>query len=185
MKKDIIEKHDLVIKYYQTINDYCYAILRDKDIADEITQEVIEIFLNEWSYKKNPNAEAWLKITASHKISEYRRSIGRKKRYEDSLELYDEADIGSTEDNYFEMLELKNIENILIKTPKEVLHQYILNHLKGATKLLYQSLYIDKISNEEILKELNLSEYAFKMRRTRLKKKVRGIVKNYLKKFEE
>ncbi|WP_455543423.1 RNA polymerase sigma factor [Intestinibacter sp.] len=165
--------HDLCKENYEKIFKYILIMIHDKNIAEDIVQEV---FLIAYEKKKiifsYENKSAFLYKVSKNLTNEYLRKNKKCK----ILEL-NENNIVDDED----LCDLIYHE----KDKKIDEQQYIdkvINELPKDKQELYQLYYIDKIPMKDIAKELDLNETTIRMRFVRLRKDIKNKVKNI--KFE-
>lgn len=151
-------------KYYSDVYKFCCAKCKDKDVAQDITQDTFLFFVAKNAELTNINIRAWLLTVANNKIHEYFREQKIKK----SFVCIDDIELKSFD--VYESDEI-NIEDMFDDVQKK-----ILNILNDNEKELFIKLYMERKDISLITKELNITYENFRTRKSRLKKKVKGSI---------
>lgn len=153
---------DLVAeKYYQDIYKFCCARCRDANVAQDITQETFLLLVNNKERLANINIRSWLLSVANNKLHEHFRKIC----IESSFVCIDDVEIPFYDD--YEYIDEDTDSNF------DEVQQKILNILNEKEKELFKKLYIEKKSVSLIVKELDITEGNFRVRKSRLKNKIK------------
>ena len=143
-------------KYFARVNDKCYGLLQNKELARETAQDVFtKVYENLDSFKGKASFSSWLySITYNHCIDYLRNK--KKMHYpewnsENEIpEIIDDSEEFSSEISYDRLME-------------------ILSFLHPEEKALLLMKYNDNISIKNIAEALRVSESAAKMRIKRAK----------------
>lgn len=148
-------------KYYPDIYKFCCAKCRDKEAAQDITQETFLFLVNKYEELADSNIRSWLLSVAERKVHEY----FRKNKNEKSFVSIEDVEI-STNDQY-EQNQI-DIEEIFDDVQKK-----ILNILNENEKEIFIKLYIEKKSVDLVTEELNITNENLRARKSRMKRKVK------------
>lgn len=165
---------NLCEKYYKDIYKYIYFSIKNRDTANDITQDTfIVVYKNIEKIYKYENPGGFIFKTAQNLIKNYKKEIYKKLIKETSL---DESII-YIEDNY------TSIEKIL--NDKIDVYEYIddiIESLSSEKYRLYKLYYIDGISMKKIAEDEGIEYPALRMKYVRLrneiKKKVKEVAEN-------
>lgn len=154
-------------RYHKKVLDKCYSFVKNKNIAEELTEDIFsKIFEKITSFKQLSSFSSWLySVTYNHCIDYLRAK--KKLHYpnwnnENVIpEIIDESEEPATEISY---------ENLLI----------ILEEIHPEEKALLLMKYQDNLSLKQISSSLRISEDAAKMR---LKRARARVIYLYSKKF--
>jgi len=142
----------IVNKYEFTILKFIYNIIKDKEAAEDIAQEVfITVYNKLYTYKRGYKFSNWLFQIARNKCIDYMRKY--KRVYEANVEEIVAVSKDLTPDEVVEYIETKNIVEEFIKKLNEVDRHII--------TLKYSD---DYITFSDIGEILGLSESAVKRR---------------------
>lgn len=120
------------------------------------------------------NPKAWLYATLNNQIKLKYSEIDRKKRMHIQLESVEHELSYSVDFN----------EEVLSEDKIEAIRDEIFDELIDSEKTLLVLIYEKKIKLKEIAKILNTTESAVKQKHYRLKRKIKKLAKEKLKKFE-
>ena len=161
------ELNDTCEKYYLDIYKYCLSRTNISH-AEDITNDVFELFCKKWQSLENKNYRSWLYETASNLINNHYKKQKRKKEKETQIDAL--AETLSYEQNF------ENIgEDEIEKCKAE-----IISSLTEQEQQLYDMKFTKKMTNAQIGAKLAISEKALEKRLYRLKQK---ITVNITKKF--
>lgn len=152
MIKECCNIKSIVKEFYNSLLAYTLTKVEDKEVAEDIVQEVMYRF--SIAYNKNENIQhirGWLYQTTRHLISDYYRKDSPKH------EVWEE----STGNDYEDSEELTVIDGLIEQMIKQLPEKY-------STPLLLSD--IENIPQKEIAKTLNLGESGAKMRVQRARK---------------
>lgn len=143
-------------KYFSRVNDKCYSLLRNKELAHETAQDIFtKVYENLNSFKGKSSFSSWLYSVTYNYCIDYLRH--KKKlhypewnRENEIPEIIDESEEFDTEISYDRLME-------------------ILDLLHTEEKALLMMKYNDNISIKNIAEALRVSESAAKMRIKRAK----------------
>ena len=143
-------------KYFSKVNDKCYSLLKNKELARETAQDIFaKVYENIDSFKGKSSFSSWLySITYNYCIDYLRHK--KKLHYPDwnrdneIPEIIDESEELTNEISYERLLEM-------------------LDQLHAEEKALLMMKYNDNISIKNIAEALRVSESAAKMRIKRAK----------------
>lgn len=168
---DSVRAQEIAEKYYEEIYSYCLTFMKyDKQATEEVVQETFLTFQLKCKELEDERIKRWLLRVGKYKAFEYLREKQKDMilvPLDESVLESDEKDIQTMiEDNFPENdEELQKYINIIMKalTPKE--------------RELYRKIFIEKKKYREIAEELNISEDAVTTRASRMKRRIRGMVK--------
>lgn len=150
-------------KYYHDIYKFCCSRCRNADAAQDITQETFLFLMDKIDELSDTNIRSWLFTVANNKLHEYFRKI----KVENNFVCADDIDISAVEN--FEVVNKNvDVDNLFDDVQKK-----ILNILNDKEKELFIKLYIEKKEVNLITKELDITYDNFRVRKSRLKKKVK------------
>ncbi len=153
--------NELYRRYQPKILGYCFAIIKNKDTAEDLTQDIF-IKITENLHKLNTPStfSAWcFRIARNHCINFYKKQSKTKaEKLEETLELADE---------------IVDIEEFINREQQFDLIEVLINELDEDEKMILQLKYLEKASIKDIQKSFpELSESAVKMRLTRVRQKL-------------
>lgn len=180
LKSGDSETFRLVVEKYQKLVLNCaYKFLRNRESAEDITQEVfIEVFESIRSFKAQSQLSTWIYRIAVTKSLNHIKSLKRKKRFamvvslfsEDKAEKYIAAPEKTNQDQ-----ELENQERAKILT-------WALDKLPENQRVAFTLSKYKEMSYEEISSMMNMSipsvESLIHRAKTNLKKELYGYYKN-------
>lgn len=146
-------------RYYQKVLDKCYSFVKNKNLAEELTEDIFsKIFEKLPSFKHLSSFSSWLySVTYNHCIDYLRK---KKKLHYPSWNI--ENEIPEIIDETEESVENINYDNLLI----------ILELIHPEEKALLLMKYQDNLSMKQISSALRISEDAAKMRLKRARTRV-------------
>lgn len=157
-------------EYRVRLFNYCLSRLEgSREAADDCVQETFIVF-----YKKLldgeefENPRAFLYRTADNLVKRQKKKDASELRHNVSLE--SAADIGITDEEYTERLDLIDYEECA---------KILLNLLTEEEKRIYDLRYTQNISVEEIAEKLGVSRPAASMRLMRLRNKIKDMVYSF------
>lgn len=147
----------IIDTYYKDIFNYCYILLdKNKEDAEECTQEIFIIMLIKWENLSNfNNIRAWLYRVSDNVIRNYKRKVNRNNA---ELQVWNTVEYS---------------KNLVHNDDTGIFD--ILSILKEAERQLIVEYYINKGTAKELSKEYNVSESAIFMRIHRIKERLRNI----------
>ena len=151
----------IVEKYESQILSRCKSYVRDKDIAEDLCQEIlIKVFLKIKSFKGESRFSTWLFAIVHNTCVDYLRKNKKSELYKIITEkMADEmADLLDDVDEVSEEISIQTMEMLL-------------EEMSPDEKVLLLLKYKEKHSIKDIHLSLNLSESAVKMRLKRAKHK--------------
>lgn len=160
-KKELTE---IAEKDYEKIYLYCLSHSSlDENDAHDVTQEVFLLLQEKSNTLNNTNIEAWLYSVASYKMKEFYRKKQRQQSYLSMDDEFSIAELIAVFDEYFPVTddEIKDYIKLIIKT------------LTEKERVLFEKLFIEKKSYEQIAEELNITPNAVSLRAFRLRKKIK------------
>lgn len=157
--------------YYEDVFLYCYSLTNcDKYEAEVLTQEVFLFFQEKCDMLDDNLIRRWLFVVAKNKAKE----LYRQKKL-DSSQVSIDSSLLEIADNDFEKIFEEQLPDIDEEIQKYV--SIIIKALSKQDRDLYRKIYIEKKSHKEIADELNLKENTVSARSSRLKKKIKRIIK--------
>ncbi|MGB5821876.1 MAG: sigma-70 family RNA polymerase sigma factor [Saonia sp.] len=161
---------NLVTRHQNTVFRTCYSVIRDKQIAEEIAQDVFLRAFEKLHKLDNPRLfRSWIVRIAYRMAIDQRR---KKKYYFDSIdENFDISDGNSPIDK-----DISDHER----------RQVIVNAINGLGKpdsSIFMLYYLEDMNTEEIATILKLSKSNVKIRLMRGREKLKKKLKNVLKQF--
>jgi RNA polymerase sigma-70 factor (ECF subfamily) len=138
--------------------------------AEDIVNNVFELFCKKWNSLENKNYKSWLYETANNLLKNFYKKQKRKKEKETYI---DESIIEtlSYEQN-FENINDDEIEKYKIE---------ILEILTEKERQLFDMKYVKKLSRAQISEKLHIPENTVKQRLYRLREKIKNEAENKLK----
>lgn len=149
------DKFEEVYKtHFRDVYRYVYQIIRNRQMAEDITQDVFCAALNLGiTFLDHPNQKGWLMITARNKLCEMRRRM----KYRVSLPLDEKAELEVRESGFREIdLEMTALCAVSREEWK-----------------LVKEYYLGDASVKELTKKYGITENNMRVRLHRLKVKVR------------
>lgn len=148
--------------YYDDVYSYCFSKLKDKYVAEDITQDAFLVFQLKTDKLVDDHIIAWLINTASNLIKAYFRENSRFIREE----------LKESHLSVNDIIECMERENPI--TPEELDDQIqqILNALNEKERVFFTKRYIEHKTQKEIAAEMNMSENATKVYYSRLRVKI-------------
>ncbi|MBD5541771.1 MAG: sigma-70 family RNA polymerase sigma factor [Lachnospiraceae bacterium] len=157
---------DICRETYPKIYNYILARTRNKEAAEDITQEVFFI-----AYKKgdvflsHENPVAFLYVSAKNLLFDYFRETTKSTPLE-------EQEIVDARGDIYEQIRMEHADSI----DESIYLKQVLGRLNDKERKLYELYYVFKKPMKVIARELRLNEAALRMKYVRLRKKVRRIV---------
>ena len=168
--KQLIQRHqdsgdqecleELYRRYHQKVRLYCYTILKDKETAEDITQDTFVRMVDRLSTLRNSDTfVSWLFRIARNLSLNYLQSKSKTKaeRIEETLNLSDE---------------IIDTEELEAKEHRIALMEILIDELPDEDRTMLKLKYLDKAGLKDIQEQFALSESAVKMRLSRARKKV-------------
>jgi RNA polymerase sigma-70 factor (ECF subfamily) len=159
----------LVGRYQEVIYQKCFGYVKDKDAAEDLTQEVlIKLFLKMKSYQSQAKFSTWLFAVIHNTSVDFLRKNKRNVRKVLIEKLLDQlADLVEDEKEIPEEISVQILDDLLEQlTPED--------------KMLLLMKYKERHPIKEIQKTLGLSESAIKMRLKRARERVNKLHQKYL-----
>ncbi len=151
-------------QYYKTIHNVAYNIVKNQDLADDLTSEVfLKAFRKIDKYSKDISFEMWLKTIANNHCIDFIRS---------SVKLKDNVYIDDDQSGSFDMTDFSNPERDLIKKEHSALLTEYIASLGGRMGLAMHMFVYDQKTYKEIAEAMNLSIGTIKNYLHRAKKQV-------------
>lgn len=135
--------------HYKMVYNNVYNIVRNKDVADDLTSETfLKAFKNIGQFKKDISFEMWLKTIANNHSIDWIRS-GNKSKH----------DIYIDDDRLAEFIcsDFSNPEKDLIKKDEKELLELALKSMAERPKRILTMRYVDDMTYKEIAEKLNLN----------------------------
>ena len=152
-------------RYDKIIFQRCYHYVKDGELADDLTQEIlIKVFVNLKNFRAEAKFTTWLYAIIHHTCIDYLRK--QKKRDHEVIS-------GKLADKLPDIVEQEL--DISAHHSKELL-EILLEQVSIEDKLILLLKYQDKKSIREIALSLQLSESAIKMRLMRAREKLKKLV---------
>lgn len=159
---------ELYDRYANKVYGKCILMVKDKDLAKDLAQEVlVKAFLKINTFQNKSSFAAWLyQVTYTYCIDYFRKN---KKNIEQELEENQDysGNNSAIEDNENEILEIK-VEQLSL----------VLEALKPEEKVILLLKYQDDLSIQEIAAMQNTTESAVKMKLKRARDKAKEIKNN-------
>ncbi len=149
-------------QYYGDVYKFCCSRCRDPQVAEDITQETFLLLMQKKDSLTDQNICAWLINVANNKLHEW----FRKKSLEmNCVSIYD--------------VNVSSVDEFAIDEPSEeeafdAIQQKIMSILNEKEKQLFIKLYFEKKSVDLIRQELDLSDDAFRARKSRMTRKIKA-----------
>ncbi len=160
-------------EYYSEIHSYCLSNAHcSENEAWDITQEVFLTFQKKLDSLDDINIRAWLFKTAKNKTREYYKKNNKANKLV-PLNPYrlPTDDMYSYIDKYFEDADYVSDEYI------EKCKELILKSLNKKELELYTKVFVEKKKYKQVAEEMNISENNVTVRVSRLKQKIKTLVK--------
>ena len=144
--------------------------------SDDITscvQDVFVIAMQNTGLENHPNIKGWLLLTTKNVVTKFNRQMVIQNKYCDFKTDYNTVVF---EGKDFSDLLIEKIHSDRLKSLD--INQIIIESLSRNERDFYALLHNEKLDIKEISKILNISEGAAATRRTRLKEKIKNILKN-------
>ena len=148
--------------HYDDVYSYCFSKLKDKYVAEDITQDAFLVFQLKTDKLVDDHIIAWLINTASNLIKAYFRENSRFIREE----------LNESHLTVEDILECLERENPITPEEIEEQKQQVLSILNEKETELFQKRYVEHKSYKEIAEELNMSEKAANVYCYRLRTKI-------------
>lgn len=174
----MLDKFDeLCRENYDRIYKYIYLRLKNKERTEDAVQNVFLIAYEKGRiFTEHPNPSAFLYTTAANLVHESIRAYQKH-----GTELLEEALLGKYVDIH-QQLECQ--EDAMIDEDKYV--EIVLQCLSEEKRKLYEEYYVRKKPMAEIAKDYGISQVSLRMRYVRLRKEMKEIIKETIKKvFQE
>ncbi len=157
-------------EYRIRLFNYCLSRLdSSREAADDCVQETFIVFYNKLlDGEEFENPRAFLYRTADNFVKRQKQKDATETRHQVPLETA--ADIGVTDDEYFEKLGLIDYEECA---------KILLKLLTDEEKQIYDLRYIQRIAVEDIAERLGISRPAASMRLMRLRNKIKDMVYSF------
>jgi RNA polymerase sigma-70 factor (ECF subfamily) len=157
----------LLLKYQDLVYGYCLKMLKDKQKAEDCTQEAwMKIIRNAHQYKPTGSVKSWIMSIARNLVIDEFRS---QKRWAD----LDDADWNSIEDTQEDM------ESLFVENQKNEKFKQAFSELPENQKVVLTMILVEELSQSEVAVKLNTTVGAVKAglfrAREALKKKVREL----------
>lgn len=153
----------LVNRYRDKVVSRCKTLVKDEDLAQDLTQEVfVKVFLRLGSFKSEAKFSTWLDTIATNTCLDHLRKDKSKKTFHEKItdKLSDSvSDLTELEEDIPEELSIQILEELLSQLPPE-------------DKMILLLKYDEKTPIKEIQTILNLSESAVKMRLKRARERI-------------
>ena len=155
-------------KYYTDLVMFAYTILKNKDISEEITQEVfVKLWYNRKSLEISSSLRSFLLKSTKNKCIDWLRHQKIHNKYAE-IQLNNNLLFHNETENYLLYSELENILNKSIRElPEKINEAYCLNRFEGLT---YQ----------EIAEKLNVSVRTVEVRVSKALNLLRDKLKQYI-----
>lgn len=141
------DKHaftELYNRYWRTIYQSCYAILKDEQACDDIVQEIFVWFWANREKHITDNIKPYLFAAAKYKVANLiRHQKVKDVFYSQTIQNYKEAKL---DDNSIELKELK-----------EIIAQFTAT-LPERARMIFHLSRTELLSNKEIAKQLGITE---------------------------
>ncbi len=157
-------------EYRIKLFNYCLSRLEgSREAADDCVQEAFIVFYNKLlDGEQFENPRAFLYRTADNFVKRQKQKAASELQHHVPLETA--ADVGITDDDYNERLDLIDYEECA---------KILLNLLTEEEKQIYDLRYIQKIGVEDIAERLGISRPAASMRLMRLRNKIKDMVYSF------
>ena len=135
--------------YYKTINRNIFFIVKNQDVADDLSSETfLKAFKGIHKFTQNISFEMWLKTIANHHSIDFIRS---NKKSQDNVYIDDELSAEFIHSDY------SNPEKDLIQKESEVRLDEEMNKLTSRAKQVLDSRYKDGLTYQEIADKFGIS----------------------------
>lgn len=160
-------KADLIAKtYYESVYKYCVALLKNNsEDAKDIAQDVFLLFQEKCDNLEDKNIKSWLLKTASLKVKEYYRALGK----DTELLASEPVDI---EDDSADICDMLEDTDTFDSDNLEKYRNIIFKKLSEKEQKLYNMHYIEKKDHSRIAEELNTNSKNVSVMISRLNKKL-------------
>lgn len=159
---------ELYDRYADKVYRKCIAMVKDKDIAQDLAQDImLKAMLGLSTFKQQSSFFTWIyRITYNHCISFLRKQqrIDKKLILNVDLNAAPDHSVGDLEDKRNKEISLNQLENAF-------------EHLREDEKALLLMKYQDSLSIKEIQSIMQLSESVIKMRLHRARLKLKKLYK--------
>ena len=160
--------NELCERYYEKILKYVYFNIKDESSARDITQNVFLVVYEKIEYVfKHPNIGGFIFQTAKNLTRRHKREIYNKLTKEINSD-----DVGNISGGTWEISDMIDREINEFDYVSD-----ILDMLSGDKRNLYNLYYIKMKPMEEIARELGIEYSAVRMRYVRLRKEIKGLIK--------
>lgn len=158
-------------KYLHIVKNIVKATIYSRNLADieDCVQNVLVAALQKQDLQAHPNIEGWLYITGRNIAMQFNREHLRREK------IINTDDVELSESGFTDRL----IEDIEFERLKEQdCIQNVLGALSKTEKHFFYLRYIKKYSNGQISTMTGKTEAAVRVRYTRLKEKIKNLIKN-------
>lgn len=157
----------LLLKYQDLVYGYCVKMLKDKQKAEDCTQDTwMKVIHNAPHYKPTGSVKSWIMSIARNRVIDEFRA---QKRWTD----LDDADWNSIEDTQEDM------ESLFAENQKNEQFKQAFSELPENQKVVLTMILVEELSQSEVAVKLNTTVGAVKAglfrAREALKKKVRVV----------
>lgn len=168
--KDSRSCNNLVSRHQNAVFRTCYSVVKNEQIAEEISQDVfLKAFKKLHKIDSPKTFRSWITRIAYRTAIDVQR---KKKYYFDSID--DKFDVTDNS---------RSIDEDLIENEKRQAIVNSINELGKPDSSIFMLFYLEEMTTEEIAKALNLSKSNVKIRlmrgRDKLKKKLKQVFKNF------
>lgn len=174
--------HKLIEEHFNDIYKYCWRLVKGQrrleDFVEECTQETFfQALIQISKLEEHPNIKGWLYVTARNLINNSYRQLYKRKRYEVFFD-DDATEFLSTSDDGF----AKIIED---RVDVDKLSSEVINKLNENECEFYIDYYKKHMSVLELSLKYNISATATTTRIYRLKKKIKKVARETVKREKE
>jgi len=144
----------LIEKYQTTVLNCCYKFIKNKEMAEEATQDVfIEVYRSIDRFRSDSNLSTWLFRIAISKSLDYVKSMKRKKRFAFLKSIMP----GSAADEQFLISDALNPLQQLENEDRLKVLYWAIDSLPANQKVAFTLSKVEELSNTEIAEILHTS----------------------------
>lgn len=153
---------ELIEKYAKGMTSFAYSYLKDWSQAEEVVQEVFIVVFNKLhTFRNQSNIKTWLYSITSNKCKDFLKSSYKKKVIlSNDIQLFFHDSVSSSEDIFFNQINLKRISEATLALP--IMYR--------ETLILY---YYEGLTTQEIAELLNINHATIRSRLQRARKILR------------
>ena len=159
-------------QYYREIYWFCFSRLINKDIVEDVVQNVFVTLQEKSGGLTADNLRAWLYSVAQKKVLEARRDEVIRSRFVS----YDVEMVAKSPSLVYEIVE-DHLDDPLDGKETDAVKQRILQMLTPAERELFEAVYEKRIKRKELAEQLNITENALNVRVYRMKAHIKEYIR--------